>query len=116
VPAAVERTFLEQPKDARYQRYLERFAAQDPEAYAWTLLGYADADVEKELPSVACPTLVIAGKHDILLPPERAKAVHRAIPNSRYMLFEDAAHFLPYQAPEKFAAAVREFVSDIRGD
>jgi 3-oxoadipate enol-lactonase len=116
LPAAVERTFLEQPKDARYRRYLERFAAQDPEAYAWTLLGYADADVEKELPAVGCPALIIAGKHDVLLPPERAQSVHRAIPHSRYMLFEDAAHFLPYQAPETFAAAVHEFVLGIRRD
>ena len=91
-------------------------AAQDPEAYAWTLLGYADADIERELPSVTCPVLIIAGKHDVLLPSERAQAVHRAIPHSQYMLFEDAAHFLPYQAPEKFATAVHEFVSDIRRD
>ena len=70
--------------------------------------------MEKELPAITCPALIIAGKHDVLLPPERAQSVHRAIPNSRYMLFADAAHFLPYQVPEKFAAAVHEFVSDIQ--
>ena len=113
LPGAVERPFLEQPKDGRYLRYLDRFAAQHPEAYAWTLLGYAEADVEKELPAVTCPTLVIAGGHDVLLPPERAQAVHRAISRSRYMLFENAAHFLPYQMPETFAAAVHEFVADL---
>jgi 3-oxoadipate enol-lactonase len=114
LPGAVERTFLAQPKDARYRRYLKRFAAQDAEAYAWTLLGYATADVEQELPAVTCPALILAGGHDVLLPPERAQAVHRAIPHSRYMLLEDAAHFLPYQVPETFAAAVHEFVSDTR--
>ena len=70
--------------------------------------------MEKELPAITCRALIIAGKHDVLLPPERAQSVHRAIPNSRYMLFADAAHFLPYQVPEKFAAAVHEFVSDIQ--
>lgn len=114
LPGAVERPFLEQPKDERYRRYVERFAAQDPEAYAWTLLGYAQADVEKELPAVRCPTLIVAGGHDVLLPPERAQAVHRAIAGSRYMLFAEAAHFLPYQAPERFSAAVREFAAGLR--
>lgn len=114
LPGAVERPFLEQPKDARYRAYLDRFAAQDADAYAWSLLGFAEANVEKDLPAVRCPTLIVAARHDVLLPPEQAQLVHRAIPGSRYMLFEDAAHFLPYQAPERFAAVVRAFVEDLR--
>jgi 3-oxoadipate enol-lactonase len=56
----------------------------------------------------------VAARHDALLPPTRAQLVHRAIPGSRYMLFEDAAHFLPYQAPEEFAAVVNKFVAGVR--
>ena len=33
VPGAVDRAFVEQPRDERFQRYLARFAAQDAEAY-----------------------------------------------------------------------------------
>lgn len=60
---------------------------------------------EAKLPAIRCPALVVAAKHDVLLPPAQAQLVHRAVPGSRYMLLEDAAHFLPYQASGKFAAS-----------
>ncbi len=112
LPGAVERAFAEQPRDARYARYLEAFAAQDPEAYALAVLGFLDADVSDELPRVRCPTLLVAGRHDLLLPPAQAEEVRRLLPPGAATLELDGegAHFLPYQRPERFAARVLGFL------
>jgi 3-oxoadipate enol-lactonase len=111
LPDAVDRAFLAQPRDARYRRYYNRFAAQDAEAYALSVLGVLDADISAALSAIRCPTLVLAGAHDVLLPPETARAVHAMIPGAEFAIDEDAAHFLPYQRPEGFARLVAGFLN-----
>jgi 3-oxoadipate enol-lactonase len=110
LPDAVDRAFLAQPRDARYRRYYDRFAAQDADAYALSVLGVLDADISAALPAIRCPTLVLAGAHDVLLLPETARAVHALIPGAEFAIDEDAAHFLPYQRPEGFARLVAGFL------
>ncbi len=110
MPGAAERAFLEQPRDTRYDGWVERFSAQDAAAYALSIEGVLDADVSEDLRSLTCPALVIAGAHDVLLPPELARDVHALIPRSRYVLDEAAAHFLPYQNPRGLKDLVAEFL------
>jgi pimeloyl-ACP methyl ester carboxylesterase len=111
VPGAVDRAFVEQPRDERFQRYLARFAAQDAEAYALSILGLLEADVTADLQAIRCPTLVVAGGNDVLLPPEQAQEVNAVLAHAELVLLEDAAHFAPYQTPEQFARLVLDFVS-----
>jgi len=115
LPGAVARAFEAQPQDERYEAYYQRFAAQPAEAYADTVLGYSTADVRSDMSAIACPALIVAGRHDLLLPPEEARAVHALIPHARYELMQDAAHFLPYQQPQRFARLVHDFLSSAAG-
>jgi pimeloyl-ACP methyl ester carboxylesterase len=39
--------------------------------------------------------------------------VHDLIPQSQFAQFNEAAHFVPYQAPHRFAALVADFVDGI---
>ncbi|MBR0646831.1 alpha/beta fold hydrolase [Plastoroseomonas hellenica] len=111
LPAAVERPFEAQPRDARYDRYLDAFAAQDAEAYAEAVLGFASADASADLARVRCPVLLVAGRHDLLLPLEQAEATRALLPpGARLEIDEEGAHFLPYQCPEAFAARVLSFL------
>lgn len=110
LPGAVERAFLEQPQDARYERYMKRFAAQSPLAYAWALLAAAEADATRAFAEVGCPTLLVPGRHDVLLPMERTEAVAALVPQARITVMEDAAHFVPYQQPARFAELVLDFI------
>ncbi len=110
MPGAAERAFVAQPRDARYARWVERFSAQDAEAYALSILGVLDADVSEDLRSLQCPSLVIAGAHDVLLPPDLARDVHALIPRARFALDPDAAHFLPYQNPQGLRDLVADFL------
>jgi 3-oxoadipate enol-lactonase len=112
LPAAVERPFEKQPLDARYQAYLAAFAAQDAEAYAESVLGFATADARADLPRIACPTLLVPAAHDLLLPPALADEVAALMrPGlAQVALDEHGAHFLPYQRPAAFAARVLRFL------
>ncbi|MFM0323510.1 alpha/beta fold hydrolase [Caballeronia glebae] len=116
MPAAVERPFLNQTDDARRRSYAARFAQQDAARYAQSVLGVVDADVHAELAAIRCPALVVAGEHDVLFPPDEARAVRDRIPGARYVRFDGAAHFVPYQMPTAFASAVLDFLADVPRD
>jgi 3-oxoadipate enol-lactonase len=115
LPGAVERAFEAQPRDERYARYLAGFAAQDAEAYADAVLGFATADASTELPRIRCPVLLVAGRHDLLLPPSQAEEVRRLLPQglARLEIDERGAHFLPYQRPARFCARVLDFLGPV---
>ncbi len=68
-----------------------------------------DFDARPELPKITCPTLIIAGRHD-LTPPERVKVIHDLIPNSEFVVFEKSGHFSPVEEPERFAQVVTAFL------
>jgi 3-oxoadipate enol-lactonase len=114
LPEAFDRGFLPQPRDERYRRYYEAFAAQPAESYAMAALASAGYDVGGELKTIACPALVIAGGHDILLPPSLSQEVAGLMPNARLRTIPEAAHYVPYQCPELFSAAVLDFLSSVQ--
>lgn len=113
LPAAVERPFHEQPRGDRYDAYLGAFAAQDAEAYAHSVLGFATADACDAIAAIACPTLLVPAAHDLLLPPPLADdfAARMRPGLARIMLDTEGAHFLPYQHPARFAAMVLDFLT-----
>lgn len=51
-----------------------------------------DADLRDELSRIAQPTLVIAGEHDRLTPPDAGLELARALPAARYRLIERSGH------------------------
>jgi 3-oxoadipate enol-lactonase len=112
IPAATDAAFDGRPDDDRKRAYVARFAAQDPHAYALQIEGMLEADISGRLGQIACPTLIVAGERDRLLPAAHAEAIHAGLPGSRLVRFEDGAHFIPYQQPERFAHEVVAFLED----
>lgn len=113
LPGAVDRAFHQLPHDLRYARYAERYGAQDPEGYALSVLGFLDADVSGIVPRVRCPTLIVAGERDILMPAGDGPAMRDLMPCAEFTLMQGVAHFLPYQAPERFAAMAERFLDGV---
>lgn len=112
LPGAPERSFHGMPKDHRYDTYVERYAAQDPEAYALTVLGFLDIDIKPILPKLQCPLLLIPGGNDTLMPKDGAEAVAALASKAEIIRFEDVAHFIPFQAPEQFIATLKPFITE----
>jgi pimeloyl-ACP methyl ester carboxylesterase len=66
-------------------------------------------DARPSLPKIKAPTLVIAGVHD-MMPPEKVKQVADAIPNAKFVVFENSGHFSPVEERDKFVDAVVSFL------
>jgi len=113
LPAAADRAFLNLPHDERYHRHVERFAAQDPETFARSVLGFVDADITGDLPRIRCPMLVVSGEHDVLMPADSAERITALAPQAECTTMSDVAHFLPFQAPERFAPLVTAFLDRV---
>ncbi|GAB2784205.1 pimeloyl-ACP methyl ester carboxylesterase [Hymenobacter luteus] len=62
-----------------------------------------------ELQGVAAPTLVMAGQHDVILE-AHTRALAKALPKSELIIFPNATHYAPQEAPEAFNKAVLRFL------
>jgi len=57
------------------------------------------------LPSIGTPVLIIAGRHDPIVPPPNGQLLADHIPHSRYILLE-GGHLIWEDAPEEYAANI----------
>jgi 4,5:9,10-diseco-3-hydroxy-5,9,17-trioxoandrosta-1(10),2-diene-4-oate hydrolase len=71
---------------------------------------------QDRLRRIACPTLVIWGEDDQLLPMRHAEEWIRRIPNSRLITFERTGHIPMVEQPEQFNAALLDFIEEEDGD
>ena len=64
-----------------------------------------------QLRRVECPTLVLWGRHDRLIPLAHGEyyAVH--IPGAKLEVLDDCGHMVPFEACDRWAARVAEFVA-----
>jgi proline iminopeptidase len=67
-------------------------------------------DLRPELGRISAPTLILAGRHDWICPPEFSEEIHRLIPNSDLRIFEHSAHAIGGDEPDNFLDAVGGFV------
>jgi pimeloyl-ACP methyl ester carboxylesterase len=60
------------------------------------------------LPAVDCPSVVLWGEHDALIPLRHGRLIAAAIPSARLQVVAGGGHLLALEHPDLFAAAVRE--------
>ncbi len=68
--------------------------------------------IEERLPEIACPTLIVWGAEDKVIPVADANVFERLIPNSRKAIFEDTGHMAMLERPASFNELLGEFVSE----
>ncbi len=56
------------------------------------------------------PSMVIWGSRDPLIPVDHAMSAHKALPNDRLEIFEDAGHFPQLHDPIRFAYTLIDFI------
>jgi len=91
------------------RRMRETMLRSDPSGYAACCDALRMTDLRGEADRVRAPTLVIAGAHDQLTPPEEGRELHERIAGSRFLLL-DAAHLACVEQPAAFNAAVLPFL------
>lgn len=68
-------------------------------------------DLRPELSRITAPTLILAGRHDWICPPEFSEEIHALIPGSRLRVFENASHSLRNDVGDALLAEIRGFVT-----
>jgi pimeloyl-ACP methyl ester carboxylesterase len=69
-------------------------------------------DVRERLPEIACPTLIVWGDRDRLIPVADADVFAELIPDSRKVIFEDTGHMAMLERPAAFNELLRDFLSE----
>jgi len=59
------------------------------------------------LSQIVCPTAVIVGTEDAIIPVEEAEAMVAALPHGKFVPVQGAGHLANLEAPEQFAGAMR---------
>jgi proline iminopeptidase len=67
-------------------------------------------DLRPELPDITAPTLVLAGRHDWICPPEFSQEIASLIPRARLRIFEHSSHSIRADEPEAMVDEIRRFV------
>lgn len=62
------------------------------------------------LPNLTIPTLVIWAMDDIALPPSNLEGLDDVVDDLTLVQIPDCGHFVPWEAPEQFNAALEEFL------
>lgn len=67
-------------------------------------------DISDQIGEIKTPTLVIAGKEDLLAAPAESEVIASRIPNARLAIIEDASHMLVVEKPREVAQMIGEFL------
>ena len=67
-------------------------------------------DLRPELARIDAPTLILAGRHDWICPPEFSEEIHALIPGSGLRIFEDSSHSIRVDEPVALLDAITRFV------
>jgi 3-oxoadipate enol-lactonase len=113
--AGLERWFTEgfrreQPETVA--RLRASLCATPPEGYAGCCEAIAEMDLRGDLPSIAAPTLVIAGAEDPATPPAHGRLIAEAIPGAKFELVSPAAHLANLERAERVTELIVPFLSE----
>jgi 2-hydroxy-6-oxonona-2,4-dienedioate hydrolase len=81
-------------------------------AFMSTVLGLKNADIiTPKLHMINCPTLVIWGSRDPVIPIQHAEGFVSYIPNCQFYTMDGCGHTPYVQEPDKFSSVVLDFLS-----
>lgn len=70
-----------------------------------------DYDFRERLPEIRCPTLIVWGEDDTILPVDDASEFERLIPDSRRVVLRSTGHVPMVERPEAFNRTLLEFLT-----
>ena len=100
------------PRPAAARARAEQVRGGGKPGFIGALRALATYSVRDRLPEIACPTLIVWGEHDRMIPARDADVYAELIPDSRKVVFEDTAHLAMLERPDAFNSLLREFLSE----
>lgn len=71
------------------------------------------ADSSDLLAGISCPTLVITGQQDAIIPPSEAQAYAERIPDAQFVVIPNAGHLSNLEQPDIFLATISSFLRSL---
>ena len=75
----------------------------------------ATYDFRDRVPDIACPTLIVWGDRDLLVPSSCGEEYERAIPDARRVVYAGTGHLPMLERPARFNADLAAFLRSSRG-
>ncbi len=101
---------LDSPLNARLRAMALRCGARGFLAINQAMITRVDS--RPALAAIACPTLVIAGCQDRLIPLEEVEEVAAGIAGARLLALERCGHLAPLEQPESVTKALRQWLAE----
>ena len=98
---------------AEVERFRQSVLRSDPKGYVACCHAVAAVDWLDQLATISCPTLVIAGAHDLGAPVAMSEAMAARIPGATLVVVEGAAHMSVAEQPAAFGSAVERLLSGL---
>jgi pimeloyl-ACP methyl ester carboxylesterase len=89
-----------------------RDAARDGQYDAIVEWGIPDHGALQRLSGILCPTLIIQGDGDLMIPTPLSHLMAGLIPDARIRIYPDAAHGFLFQYPAEVAADIDAFLAE----
>jgi pimeloyl-ACP methyl ester carboxylesterase len=89
-------------------------ALRDAQYDAIVEWGIPDHAALQRLSGIHCPTLIIQGDGDLMIPTSLSHLMAGLIPDARIRIYSDAAHGFLFQYPSEVAADVNAFLAEPR--
>ncbi len=106
------RAFQEEHADFIEQQVRDRARRPiDPRAFRAQLAASRSHDAWDQLPAIACPTLVMHGSEDAVMPLANAQRLASRIPGAILEVLDGAGHLFFHEQPDRTGAAVSAFVA-----
>jgi pimeloyl-ACP methyl ester carboxylesterase len=71
-------------------------------------------DSTAQLATMTCPSLIVHGEEDAIIPRAEAEAMHRLLPRSELVGIPDAGHLSSLETPAAFSGALHRFLRGLR--
>jgi len=95
-----------------FRKFRARWLGNDQNSYAMISRMLLETRMEEGFGKIACPTLVLAGKHDGARPPAAVEPVAKLIPGAEYRVV-DSGHFMAVQTPLLIAETINNFLAPL---
>src|SRR3954453_4480462 len=108
----VYHSFIRHPTRIRTELLYEITRGSGRPGFVDALRAIMDYDFRDRLPEIGCPTLIVWGTDDMLVPESDAGEFERLISRSRKVVFEDTGHMAMIERPHTFNDCLMEFLAE----
>ena len=106
------RLFPRDDQESLRETFVERWAANDEQAYVGAVDAIMGWSVQDRLSEIEAPALIVSSEHDYT-PVSVKNQMVAEMPTARLAVVPGARHALPVEKPEAFNALLSEFLADV---